>query len=150
MSWRRPALPFDAGRAGRGASSHPVSNRYAASTASTGTSIVLLPRSCRAPVISTTSVGAGIKSAAACTSSMVPKGSLVPWVNTVGTLPPAVRNARPRSPGRQTKTYRDGGSDPGGVEVDNVAEGPDQHQAAAAGIRLARRRPPSTETHHTD
>ena len=47
---------------------------------------VLEPKSCRAPVISTISVGAGINAAAARTSSGVPNGSDVPWVNTVGTV----------------------------------------------------------------
>jgi hypothetical protein len=67
-------------RAGHG------SNRSAASTAKTGTSSVLEPRSWRAPVTSTISLGAGISAAAARNSSMDPNGSAVPCVNTVGTL----------------------------------------------------------------
>ena len=35
---------------------------------------------------STISVGAGISAAAGRSSSMVPNGSEVPWVNTVGTV----------------------------------------------------------------
>jgi hypothetical protein len=67
-------------RAGHG------SNRSAASTAKTGTSSVLEPKSWRAPVTSTISLGAGISAAAARNSSMDPNGSAVPCVNPVGTL----------------------------------------------------------------
>jgi hypothetical protein len=67
-------------RAGHG------TNRSAASTAKTGASSVLEPRSWRAPVTSTISLGTGISAAAAHNSSMDPNGSAVPCVNTVGTL----------------------------------------------------------------
>ena len=67
-------------RAGHG------SNRSAASTAKTGTSSVLEPKSWRVPVPSTISLGAGISAAAARNSSMDPNGSALPCVNPVGTL----------------------------------------------------------------
>jgi hypothetical protein len=60
-------------------------SRSAAATASAGTSRAFERKSCRAPVISTTSVGAAINAAASRTSAGVPKGSDVPWVKTVGT-----------------------------------------------------------------
>src|SRR6185312_11533800 len=56
------------------------------STAKTGTSSVLEPKSWRTPVTSTISLGAGISAAAARNSSMDPNGSAVPYVNPVGTL----------------------------------------------------------------
>jgi hypothetical protein len=68
------------GPAARGQSS--ISS--AASTARAGTSSVLDPRSCRAPVISTISARAAISAAAARSSSMLPNGSAVPCVKTVG------------------------------------------------------------------
>ena len=73
------------------------SSRSAASTASAGTSRVFEPKSCRAPVISTTSVGAEISAAASRSSAGVPNGSEVPWVNTVGTVMSGRCSVRARS-----------------------------------------------------
>ena len=80
--------------------SHAVwspSKRSAAATASWATSSVFEPRSCRAPVISTISVGAEINAAASRSSASVPNGSEVPWVNTVGAVMSGRCSVRSRS-----------------------------------------------------